>query len=398
MVKLSEVAKALPFSATRKLIPYAQQAAARGVKVYKLNIGQPDVDSPKCAIDAVKAINLKKISYPDSHGNTSLREGMVKYYKGIGINVETEDIIVTNGGSEGVSIAIAATCNPGEELLTFEPFYANYKNMCIQHGVNLRTVPTHIENGFALPDMSEIEKNITPKTRALLVINPGNPTGCLYSKESLLQLGEIAKKHDLWIISDEVYREFCFTDEPHFSCMHIPGLEQNVILIDSVSKRYNLCGVRIGFLVSHNKEFMGSVLRFAQARLCSGALGQIAAEGALATPQSYFDQTRAEFIHRRNALVEALNKIPGVTAPMPTGAFYAVAKLPVDNAEKFAIWMLEHFEHKGHTVQVTPMAGFCTTNLGDQMIRIAYVLSAEELLEAVECIKVALEQYPGTIR
>ncbi|MBO4768098.1 MAG: aminotransferase class I/II-fold pyridoxal phosphate-dependent enzyme, partial [Bacteroidales bacterium] len=222
--------------------------------------------------------------------------------------------------------------------------------------------------------------------------------GCLYSKESLIQLGEIAKKHDLWIISDEVYREFCFTDDPHFSCMNIPGLEQNVILVDSVSKRYNLCGVRIGFLVSHNKEFMGSVLRFAQARLCSGALGQIASEGALAAPQSYFDETRAEFIHRRDTLVKALNEIPGVICPLPTGAFYAVAKLPVDNAEKFAIWMLENFVHKGHTVQVTPMAGFCTTDLGDKMIRIAYVLSAEELLEAVECIKLALEQYPGTTR
>ena len=398
MVKISEVAKNIPASPMRKLVPYAQQAEARGVKVYKLNIGQPDIDSPKCAIDAVKAIQLKKVSYPDSHGNTGLREGMVKYYKGIGINVETEDIIVTNGGSEAVAIAIASTCNPGDELLSFEPFYANYKSMSMQYGVTMKTVTTSIENGFALPDMSEIEKAITPRTKALLVINPGNPTGCLYSKESLLQLGEIAKKHDLWIIADEVYREFCFTDDPHFSCMNIPDLEQNVILVDSVSKRYNLCGVRIGFLVSRNKEFMGGVLKFAQARLCSGALGQIAAEGALAAPQSYFDETRAEYMHRRDVMVAALNKIPGVVCPLPTGAFYAVAKLPIDNAEKFAIWLLENFEYKGHTVQVSPMAGFCTSDLGEQMIRIAYVLKADDLLAAVECIKVALEQYPGTIR
>ena len=399
MLELSQVAQNLPYSATRVLVPYAQAAAARGTKVYKLNIGQPDVAAPECAIEAVKNIDLKLISYPDSHGNASLLKGMAEYYQGIGIDVKTEDIIVTVGGSEAVAIAMGATCNPGDEMIVFEPFYANYLNMAIQCGVKLVPITTRIEDGFALPDMSEVEKKITPRTKAVLVINPGNPSGCLYSKEALLKLGEIVRKHNLWLLADEVYREFCYTDDPHFSCMHIPGVDQNVILIDSASKRWSLCGVRIGFIVSHNKALMNAVLRYAQARLCGPALGQIAVEGALKAPQSYFDNTRTEYISRRDAMLEALRRIPGIVCPTPMGAFYAVVQLPVDDAVKFAIWMLEEFSHDGATVQMTPMGGFYfDAEKGRQQVRIAYVLEKEKLVKAIDILERGLEAYPGRIR
>ena len=389
----------MPASPIRKLVPYADAAKKRGIKVYHLNIGQPDIPSPKEALDAVKNNQLKLVAYPNSAGNKSLLEGLVKYYKGINIDIDTSCINITNGGSEALQIALAATCNPDDEVIVFEPFYTNYNTFALQNDVVFKPITTKIEEGFALPRMSEVEKKITPRTKGILICNPGNPTGCLYSKEALMELGAIAKKHQLFIYTDEVYREFCYTDEPHFSCMHIPGLEENVILIDSVSKRYSLCGVRIGFIVSKNKEVMKAVLRFAQARLCSPAYGQIAAEGALDAPAEYFKKVRDEYIHRRDVLLEGLNKIKGVVVPKPMGAFYVVAQLPVDDSDKFAQWLLEEFEYEGQTVMVAPLAGFyATKGLGTNQIRMAYVLKEEDLKAALKCLEIALEKYPGRVK
>ncbi len=399
MLTLSEKAKKMPASPIRKLVPYADAAKKRGIKVYHLNIGQPDIPSPKEALDAVKNNQLKLVAYPNSAGNKSLLEGLVKYYKGINIDIDTSCINITNGGSEALQIALAATCNPDDEVIVFEPFYTNYNTFALQNDVVFKPITTKIEEGFALPRMSEVEKKITPRTKGILICNPGNPTGCLYSKEALMELGAIAKKHQLFIYTDEVYREFCYTDEPHFSCMHIPGLEENVILIDSVSKRYSLCGVRIGFIVSKNKEVMKAVLRFAQARLCSPAYGQIAAEGALDAPAEYFKKVRDEYIHRRDVLLEGLNKIKGVVVPKPMGAFYVVAQLPVDDSDKFAQWLLEEFEYEGQTVMVAPLAGFyATKGLGTNQIRMAYVLKEEDIKAALKCLEVALEHYPGRVK
>ncbi len=398
MLTLSKKAQAMPASPIRKLVPFADAAKKRGIKVYHLNIGQPDIESPKEALDAVKNNGLKVVAYAKSGGNDSLREGLARYYQGIGINVEAADINITNGGSEALQIALSVTCDPDDEVIVFEPFYTNYNSFALQNDVKLVPITTHIEDGFALPPMSEVEKRITPKTKGVVICNPGNPTGCLYTKESLLELGEIAKKYGLFIFADEVYREFCYTDAPHFSCMHIPGLEQNVILLDSVSKRYSLCGARIGYLVSRNKEVMAAVMRYAQARLCSPSYGQIAAEGALDAPASYFKAVRDEYIHRRDVLIDGLQKMKGVVAPRPMGAFYAAAQLPVDDAEKFAKWLLEEFSYNGETVMVAPMAGFyATPGLGRNQIRLAYVLKEEDLRHALVCLEKALETYPGRV-
>ena len=398
MLTLSKKAQAMPASPIRKLVPFADAAKKRGIKVYHLNIGQPDIESPKEALDAVKNNNLKVVEYAKSGGNDSLREGLARYYKGIGINVEASDINITNGGSEALQIALGVTCDPDDEVIVFEPFYTNYNSFAVQNDVKLVPITTHIEDGFALPPMSEVEKRITPKTKGVVICNPGNPMGCLYKKEALLELGEIAKKYNLFIYADEVYREFCYTDEPHFSCMHIPGLEQNVILLDSVSKRYSLCGARIGYLVSRNKEVMSAVMRYAQARLCSPSFGQIAAEGALDAPASYFKAVRDEYIHRRDVLIDGLQKIPGVIAPRPMGAFYAAVQLPVDDSDKFAKWLLEEFNYNGETVMVAPMAGFyATKGLGTNQVRLAYVLKEEDLKRALVCFEKALEVYPGRL-
>lgn len=398
MLTLSKKAQAMPASPIRKLVPFADAAKKRGIKVYHLNIGQPDIESPKEALDAVKNNDLKVVAYAKSGGNDSLREGLARYYKGIGINVEAADINITNGGSEALQIALSVTCDPDDEVIVFEPFYTNYNSFALQNDVKLVPITTHIEDGFALPPMSEVEKHITPKTKGVVICNPGNPTGCLYTKEALLELGEIAKKYQLFIYADEVYREFCYTDAPHFSCMHIPGLEQNVILLDSVSKRYSLCGARIGYLVSRNKEVMAAVMRYAQARLCSPSYGQIAAEGALDAPAAYFKAVRDEYIHRRDVLIDGLQKMKGVIAPRPMGAFYAAAQLPVDDAEKFAKWLLEEFNYNGETVMVAPMAGFyATKGLGTNQIRLAYVLKEEDLRHALVCLEKALEAYPGRV-
>ncbi len=396
MLTLSRKALTMPASPIRKLVPYAEQAKKRGTKVYHLNIGQPDIASPKEALDAVKNANPVLIPYPHSAGIESYREGLAKYYQNIGINVGINDINVTNGGSEALQIALAVTCNPEDEVIVIEPFYTNYNSFAIQNDVTLVPIGTSIDNGFALPEVEEFEKVITPKTKGIIICNPGNPTGTLYSKESLIKLGEIAKKHNIFIYSDEVYREFCYTDEPHFSCMHLEGLEENVILLDSVSKRYSLCGVRIGTIVSKNKEVMSAVLKYAQARLCSPAYGQMASEGALNTPAEYFKSVRDEYISRRDLMIEALNKMEGVKSPMPMGAFYTIAKLPVDDSDKFAQWLLEEFNYENQTVMLAPAAGFyATPGKGTDEVRIAYVLNKEDLSNAMKCLEEALKQYPG---
>ncbi|MDP3451907.1 MAG: pyridoxal phosphate-dependent aminotransferase [Bacteroidales bacterium] len=396
MLTLSKKAHQMPASPIRKLVPYADAAKRRGVKVYHLNIGQPDIASPKEALDAVKNANPVLIPYPHSAGIESYREGLAKYYQGININVTANEINITNGGSEALQIALAVTCNPDDEVIVMEPFYTNYNSFAVQNSVVLKPIKTNIEDGFALPDVAEFEKLITPKTKGIIICNPGNPTGTLYKTEALKKLGELAKRHELFIYSDEVYREFCYTDEPHFSCMHLEGLEQNVILLDSVSKRYSLCGVRIGAIVSKNKEVMNAVLRYAQARLCSPAYGQMAAEGALNTPKEYFAAVRSEYINRRDVMIDALNKMEGVTSPMPMGAFYTIAKLPVDDSDKFAQWLLEEFSYENQTLMVAPAAGFyATPGKGNDEVRIAYVLKIDDLKNAMKCLEVALKQYPG---
>lgn len=399
MVNISQKAQLMPASAIRKLIPLSDAAKKQGVKVYHLNMGQPDskINSPECALDAVRNYKGVNIPYSNSAGLIELREGLVnKYYKKIGINIEVPELLVTVAGSESVLMSLEITCNAGDEVIVLEPFYTNYNTFAFINEITLKAVPTDIRNGFQLPPVEEFEKAITDRTKAILICNPGNPTGTLYSKESMLALGEIVKKHDLFLISDEVYREFCYTDEPHFSAMKIPGAEQNVILIDSVSKRYNMCGARVGCIVSHNKDVMTAALKYAQARLCPPVLGQIASIGALDTTDEYLQDVRAEYIRRRNYMIETLNKIPGVFTPMPMGAFYTVAELPVDDTEKFARWMLEEFRYNGETTMVTPAASFFKTpGKGKNYARIAYVLEIPELEKALKCLAEGLKAYPG---
>ena len=396
MLTLSEIAKKLPASPIRKLVPFADAAKKRGIHVYHLNIGQPDIASPNEALDAVKNNDLKLVAYPHSAGIESYRKKLAGYYQKIDIPVTENEIIITTGGSEAVQIAFQICCNPGDEVIVMEPFYTNYNAFALLTNVTLKPITTYIEDGFALPPISEFEKLITPKTKGIMMCNPGNPTGTLYSKEAMLQLGEMVKKHHLFLFSDEVYREFCYTDEPHFSCMHIPGLEENAILLDSVSKRYSLCGVRIGAIISRNKEVMSAALRYAQARLCSPAYGQIAGEGALDTPPSYFAAVRKEYMERRDFMVSALNNMPGVFCPNPMGAFYATVRLPIDDSEVFAQWLLEEFDYNKQTVMVAPAGGFyATPGKGKDEVRIAYVLNLDDLKAAMECLAVALQQYPG---
>ena len=397
MASISFKAQKMPASAIRKLVPLADAAKKQGVKVYHLNIGQPDITSPDCALEAVRNLKMRNVSYSNSAGLIELREGLVnRYYKGIGIDIDVSEIIVTVAGSEGVNMALEITCNEGDEVIVLEPFYTNYNTFAYMNGISLKAIPTDIRKGFQVPDISEFEKAITDRTKAILICNPGNPTGTLYSKESMLALGDVARRHDLFLISDEVYREFCYTDEPHFSAMNIPGLEQNVILVDSVSKRYNLCGARVGCIVSHNKEVMTAAMKYAQARLCPPVLGQIAAIGALDTPQEYFDAVKEEYIKRRNFMIDTLNAIPGVYTPLPMGAFYTVAELPVDDTEKFARWMLEEFRYNNETTMVTPAAAFFKTpGKGRNYARVAYVLEIPEMEKALKCLAEGLKQYPG---
>ena len=397
MAKISEKAVQMPASAIRKLVPFADAAKKQGTKVYHLNLGQPDIKSPICALDAVRNYSQENVSYSHSAGLMELRKGLVeKYYRKIGIDISVDELIVTVAGSESVNLALEITCNPGDEVIVLEPFYTNYNTFAFMNGLTLKAIPTDIRNGFQIPPIEEFEKAITDKTKAILVCNPGNPTGTQYSKESMLALGEIASKHDLFLLSDEVYREFCYTDEPHFSAMNIPGLEQNVVLIDSVSKRYNLCGARVGCIVSHNKDVMGAAMKFAQARLCPPVLGQIASIGALDTPDEYFDAVKEEYIKRRDFMIEGLNKIEGVFTPLPMGAFYAIAELPVDDTESFAKWMLESFRINNETTMVTPAASFYKTpGQGKNHARIAYVLEVDEMKKALHILEEGLKAYPG---
>ena len=397
MAKISEKAVQMPASAIRKLVPFADAAKKQRTKVYHLNLGQPDIKSPVCALDAVRNFSQENVSYSHSAGLMELRKGLVeKYYRKIGIDLTVDELIVTVAGSESVNLALEITCNPGDEVIVPEPFYTNYNTFAFMNGLTLKAIPTDIRNGFQIPPIEEFEKAITEKTKAILVCNPGNPTGTQYSKESMLALGEIARKHDLFLLSDEVYREFCYTDEPHFSAMNIPGLEQNVVLIDSVSKRYNLCGARVGCIVSHNKDVMTAAMKFAQARLCPPVLGQIASIGALDTPDEYFEAVKEEYIKRRDFMIEGLNKIEGVFTPLPMGAFYTIAELPVDDTESFAKWMLESFRIDNETTMVTPAASFYkTAGKGKNHARIAYVLEVDEMKKALHILEEGLKAYPG---
>ena len=393
---LSEKAILMPASPIRKLVPYSEKAKTQGITVYHLNIGQPDIETPEVALNAVKNLDRKVIEYSHSAGFESYRNALSAYYVKNGIRVSPEDIIITTGGSEALIFGFMTTCNPGDEVIIPEPFYANYNGFAVTAGINVVPVTATIESGFALPPITEIEKKITSKTKGIVICNPGNPTGYLYSKEELEQLRDLVKKYDLFLFADEVYREFCYDGAVPFSVMNLDGIENNVIMIDSVSKRYSMCGARIGALISKNKEVMAAALKFGQARLSPPTIDQIAAEAALKTPQSYFDNVVHEYVQRRNIMIQGLNSIPGVFCPNPSGAFYCVAKFPVDDAEKFCQWLLEDFSYEGQTVMMAPANGFyATKGAGLQEARIAYVLNQEDLKNAVICLEKALEVYPG---
>ena len=388
----------MPESPIRKLVPFAEFAKKSGKKVYHLNIGQPDIETPDIALNAIHSFSDNVVEYSHSAGFESYRKGLANYYQKLGINITHEDLMVTTGGSEALLFALNSCLDAGDEIIIPEPFYANYNGFSISAGVTVKPIVTSINDGFSLPPIEEFEKLITSKTKAILICNPGNPTGYLYSKEELETLREIVVKHDLFLFSDEVYREFTYDGEKHYSVLNLEGLEDNTVVIDSTSKRYSMCGIRIGCMVSRNKEVMDTALKFAQARLSPPTFGQVAGEAALSTPLSYFEKVIGEYVSRRDLLVEGLNKIEGVVCPKPKGAFYAIAKLPVDNADKFAQWLLEEFDFHGETIMVAPAAGFYSTpNTGIDQVRIAYVLNKESLKKAIDCLEQALKVYPGRI-
>jgi len=396
MPSISNKGKAMPQSPIRKLVPYAEDAKKRGVEVFHLNIGQPDIKTPQVALDAVKNNNLEVVAYSRSEGSEEYRTKIAAYYAKNDIHVTANEIIVTTGGSEALLFTFGSIMDADDEIIIPEPFYANYNGFSTSSGVNVVPVVSKIEDDFALPPIEEFEKLITPKTKAILICNPGNPTGYLYSKEEIKKLAEIVKKHDLFLIADEVYREFAYDGTEHYSVMQEAGLEQHTIMIDSVSKRYSMCGARIGCIVSKNKEVINTALKFAQARLSPPTLAQVASEAALQTPQSYFDKVKAEYLDRRNILVEGLNKIPGVLCPNPKGAFYCVVRFPVDSTEKFCQWLLEEYDYDGQTVMMAPASGFYgVKGKGTDEARIAYVLNKESLEKAVKVLEEALKVYPG---
>ena len=386
----------MPESPIRKLAPMADAAAQRGTKIYYLNIGQPDIESPAEALDAVKRSDLRVLEYSPSAGFASYRKGLANYYQGIGLDVQASDVIVTTGGSEALSFAMGSMLDPGDEVIIPEPYYANYFGFAQALGAKVVSVPSSIESGFALPPIAELEARITPRTKAVLVCNPGNPTGYVYHRDELEALRDMALKHDLFVIADEVYREFVYDGAEAISVLSLAGLEQHAVLIDSVSKRYSMCGARIGCMVSKNTELMATAMKFAQARLSPPTYEQIAAEAALATPASYFEAVNAEYRARRDTLVRRLNAIAGVFCPTPRGAFYAVAQLPVDDAETFCRWMLEEFSHEGATVMMAPAAGFyAKRSLGKRQVRLAYVLKQSDLERAMDALERGLAAYPG---
>jgi len=398
MPSISERGKAMPASPIRKLIPFAEEAVRNGVKVYRLNIGQPDIPTPELALDAIRTIGHKVIEYSHSAGNESYRRKLAGFYRNIGIEVDYTDIMITTGASEAVTIVMFSCLDPGDEIITSEPFYANYNGFAVSTGVKIVPVTSSIKNDFALPPVEEIWKKINPRTKAILVCNPNNPTGYLYSKEELNKLKDIVKKHNLYLISDEAYREFCYDGEYHFSAMKLGGIEKNVILIDSVSKRYSECGLRIGTLVTRNRNVIESAMKIAQSRLSPPSLGQIAGEASIDTPPDYFREVNREYTLRRNFMVDALNNMPGVYCPIPKGAFYVMAKLPVDDSDSFAQWILEKFEYKKQTVLLAPGSGFYVTpGMGKNEVRIAYVLNTNDLKNAMETLAEALKAYPGRV-
>ena len=389
----------MPESPIRKLVPFAENAKRKGKKVYHLNIGQPDIQTPSVALEAIKNFDNNVVEYSHSAGFESYRKGLASYYQSLDIDVSYNDLMVTTGGSEALLFALNSCLDAGDEIIIPEPFYANYNGFSISAGITVKPISTSISNGFALPPIEDFVKLITPKTKAILICNPGNPTGYLYSQEELELLRDVVKKYNLFLFADEVYREFCYDGNSHCSVLSLDGLEKHAVVIDSTSKRYSMCGIRVGCIVSKNPEVINTALKFAQARLSPPTFGQLAGEAALSTPKSYFEDVINEYVSRRDLLVDGLNKIDGVICPKPKGAFYAIAQLPVDNAEKFAQWLLEEFDYQNETLMVAPAAGFYSTEgEGNNQVRIAYVLNQDSLKRAIKCLEQALIQYPGLNR
>jgi len=394
MPSISRKGQAMPASPIRKLVPYSEAAKKKGRIVYHLNIGQPDIVTPQVALDAVKNIQSKVIEYSHSAGNESYRKKLAAYYQKLGLPVQADEVMITTGGSEALLFSIMSCLDEGDEIIVPEPFYANYNSFALTSGARIVPITASISNGFALPPIEEFEKKITSKTKAILICNPSNPTGYLYTQQELELLRDIVIKHDLYLFADEVYREFCYDGKTHYSTLLLKGIDNNLVMVDSVSKRYSMCGARIGAVVTRNKELYATMLKFAQARLSPPSFGQIAGEAALETPQSYFDEVITEYKKRRDVTIELLSQIPGVVCPTPGGAFYTVVQLPVDNADEFCQWMLSDFEHNNQTVMMAPASGFyATKGLGMNEVRIAYVLNEESLRNAMECLKVGLEEY-----
>ena len=389
----------MPESPIRKLVPFAENAKRKGKKVYHLNIGQPDIQTPSVALEAIKNFDNNVVEYSHSAGFESYRKGLASYYQSLDIDVSYNDLMVTTGGSEALLFALNSCLDAGDEIIIPEPFYANYNGFSISAGITVKPISTSIDNGFALPPIEDFVKLITPKTKAILICNPGNPTGYLYSQKELELLRDVVKKYNLFLFADEVYREFCYDGNSHCSVLSLDGLEKHAVVIDSTSKRYSMCGIRVGCIVSKNPEVINTALKFAQARLSPPTFGQVAGEAALSTPKSYFEDVINEYVARRDLLVDGLNKIDGVICPKPKGAFYAIAQLPVDNAEKFAQWLLEEFDYQNETLMVAPAAGFYSTEgEGNNQVRIAYVLNQDSLKRAIKCLEEALIQYPGLKR
>ncbi|MEI9806789.1 MAG: pyridoxal phosphate-dependent aminotransferase [Bacteroidota bacterium] len=395
MLTISNRGQQMPPSPIRKLVPFAEAAKKRGIKVYHLNIGQPDIETPKAIMDAVRHTDMKVLEYSHSAGNESYRRKLVQYYKSVGIDVTYDQILITTGGSEAIMFGFFTCLNPGDEVIIPEPFYANYNGFACAAGVNVVPIKSTIETGFALPPIEDFEKVITAKSKAIIICSPNNPTGYLYSRKEMEALKDICIKHNLYLFSDEAYREFCYDGE-YVSAMHLPGLDQHVVLMDTISKRYSACGARIGALVTKNKAVYDAAMKFAQARLSPPGLAQIMGEAAVDLPAHYFDEPKAEYMARRDLLVKRLNAMPGVFCPNPGGAFYAMAKLPIDDADKFCQWLLEDFSYNKQTVMLAPATGFYgTPGLGKNEVRLAYVLNLEAIGAAMDCLEKALEQYPG---
>lgn len=396
MPEISKKGINMPQSPIRKLVPFAENAKKKGINVYHLNIGQPDISTPQIALDAINSFSDKVVEYSHSAGFETYRKGLANYYQNLGIDIDYNSVMVTTGGSEALIFALNSCLDVGDEIIIPEPFYANYNGFSISSGVRVKPITTKIDDGFALPMIKDFEKLITSKTKGILICNPGNPTGCLYSKEELETLKDIVIKHDLFLFADEVYREFIYDGNEHYSILNIEGLEKNAIVIDSTSKRYSMCGIRVGCIVSKNQDVITTALKFAQARLSPPTFGQIAGEAALQTPKSYFDKVSKEYVKRRDLLIEGLNKIDGVICPKPKGAFYAIVQLPIDDADKFARWLLEDFNLNGDTIMVAPAGGFYSTpDTGKNQIRIAYVLNKDSLIKSINCLEEALKVYPG---